>query len=82
MFLGLVMYANEVKTTGKIKITWDKKINYNESSRLLTFAPFFRPFLRQPRYSRVRLVHPWVQVAVFIELKNALSSYRTLKTIF
>ena len=81
MFLGLVMNANEVKTKGKMKITGDKKVNYNRSSRLLTFAPFFLSILRLSRYSRVRLVYP-VQVALFIELKNALSSHRTLKTIF
>ena len=26
LFLGMLMYANEVKTKGKIKITWDKKL--------------------------------------------------------
>ena len=29
MFLGMVMYANEVETKEKIEITWDKKINLN-----------------------------------------------------
>ena len=29
LFFGMVMYANEVETKKNIKITWDKKINYN-----------------------------------------------------
>ena len=26
LFLGMVMYANEIEKKGKIKITWDKKL--------------------------------------------------------
>ena len=37
LFLGMVMYANEVETKIKIKVTWDKKNNYNI---IIIYEPF------------------------------------------
>ena len=47
------MYANEVETKIKIKITWDKKNNYNTN---ITYEPFIANEIkaREKKYTQCK----------------------------